>query len=102
MDLLNKTILITGASDGIGEVLAVEFSKLGSNIVLLGRDPLKLDKVYDRLDHSFSSQKHLILQADLSLLSNESAHEILIAITGEFNSLDGIIHNAAILGTMTP
>jgi NAD(P)-dependent dehydrogenase (short-subunit alcohol dehydrogenase family) len=41
------------------------------------------------------------LQADLSLLSNESAHEILIAITGEFNCLDGIIHNAAILGTMT-
>ena len=101
MDLLNKTILITGASDGIGEVLAVEFSKLGSNIVLLGRDPSKLDKVYDRLDHSFSSQKHLILQADLSLLSNKSAHEILIAITGEFNCLDGIIHNAAILFATT-
>ena len=101
MNLLNKTILITGASDGIGEVLSVEFSKLGSNIILLGRDPSKLDKVYDRLDQSFGSQKHLILQADLNLLSNESAHEILIAITEEFNCLDGIIHNAAILGTMT-
>ena len=101
MDLLNKTILITGASDGIGEVLALEFSKLGSNIVLLGKDPSKLNKVYDRLDHSYGSQKHLILQADLNLLSNESAHEILIAITEEFNCLDGIIHNAAILGTMT-
>ena len=101
MDLLNKTILITGASDGIGEVLAVEFSKLGSNIILLGRDSSKLDKVYEQLDHSFGSQKHLILQADLNLLSNESAHEILRAITEEFTCLDGIIHNAAILGTMT-
>ena len=101
MDLLNKTILITGASDGIGEVLAVEFSKRGSNIILLGRDPAKLDKVYDQLDQSFASQKHLILQADLNLLNNESAHEILRAITGEFTCLDGIIHNAAILGTMT-
>ncbi len=101
MDLLNKTILITGASDGIGEVLAVEFSKLGSNIILLGRDSSKLDKVYDQLDHSFGSQKHLILQADLNLLSNESAHEILRVITEEFTCLDGIIHNAAILGTMT-
>jgi short-subunit dehydrogenase len=54
MDLLNKTILITGASDGIGEVLAVEFSKLGSNIILLGRNPAKLDKVYDQLDQSFA------------------------------------------------
>jgi len=101
MDLSNRTILITGATDGIGKVLALEFSKLGSNIILLGRDSSKLDKVYDQLDHSFESQKHLILQADLALLSNESAHEILRAITEEFNSLDGIIHNAAILGAMT-
>ena len=41
------------------------------------------------------------MQADLNLLNNESAHEILRAITGEFTCLDGIIHNAAILGTMT-
>ena len=101
MDLLHKTILITGASDGIREVLAVEFSKLGSNIILLGRDSLKLDEVYDRLDCSFDSQKHLILQADLALLNNESSHEILRAISEEYKSLDGIVHNAAILGTMT-
>lgn len=101
MDLSHRTILITGATDGIGKVLAIEFSKLGSNIILLGRDSSKLDKVYDQLDHSFQSQKHLILQADLGLLNNESAHEILNAIAEEFTSLDGIIHNAAILGTMT-
>ena len=101
MDLSSRTILITGATDGIGAVLAIEFSRLGSNIILLGRDSSKLDKVYDQLDSSFTSQKHLILQADLGLLNNESAHEILNAITEEFTSLDGIIHNAAILGTMT-
>ena len=102
MDLTNKTILITGATDGIGKVLAEEFSKLGSNIILLGKNSSKLDEVYDQLDHSFESQKHLILEVDLSILNNESAHEILRAISHEFNILDGIIHNAAILGTMTP
>ena len=102
MDLTNKTILITGATDGIGKVLAEEFSKLGSNIILLGKNSSKLDAVYDQLDHSFDSQKHLILEADLSLLNNESAHEILRAISNEYHALDGIIHNAAILGTMTP
>ena len=102
MDLSHKTILITGATDGIGKALAIEFSKLGSNIILLGKDSSKLDKVYDQLDHSYQSQKHLILQADLSLLNNESAQEILRVIAEEFISLDGIIHNAAILGTMTP
>ena len=56
MDLTNKTILITGATDGIGKVLAEEFSKLGSNIILLGKNSSKLDEVYDQLDHSFEFQ----------------------------------------------
>ena len=102
MNLSNKNILITGSSDGIGKMLAIEFSKLGSNIILLGRNSDRLDEVYDQLERSHTLQKHLILQADLSLLSNESANEILQAINQEFSSLDGIIHNAAILGNMTP
>ena len=101
MSILNKSILITGSSDGIGKSLAIEFSKFGANIILLGRNSKKLDEVYDLLDHSHASQKHLIIEADLALLSNEAAQEILIAISQEFEVLDGIIHNAAILGTMS-
>ena len=101
MSILNKSILITGYSDGIGKSLAIEFSKLGANIILLGRNSEKLDAVYDLLDHSHVSQKHLILEADLALLSNEAAQEIFIAISQEFEVLDGIIHNAALLGTMS-
>ena len=101
MSILNKSILITGSSDGIGKSLTIEFSKLGANIILLGRNSEKLDAVYDLLDHSHVSQKHLILEADLALLSNEAAQEIFIAISQEFEVLDGIIHNAALLGTMS-
>ena len=101
MTVLNKNILITGSSDGIGKSLAMEFAGLGANIILLGKDSNKLDQVYDQLDQSHPSQKHLILQADLALLTNESAQEILVAINQNFEVLDGIIHNAAILGTMS-
>ena len=101
MSILNKSILITGSSDGIGKSLAIEFSKLGANIILLGRNSEKLDAVYDLLDHSRVSQKLLILEADLALLSNEAAQEIFIAISQEFEVLDGIIQNAAVLGTMS-
>ena len=101
MSILNKSILITGSSDCLGKSLAIEFSQLGANISLLGRNSQKLDAVYDLLDHSHVSQKHLILEADLALLSNEAAQEIFIAISQEFEVLDGIIHNAALLGTMS-
>lgn len=101
MNLSKKTILITGATDGIGNTLAIEFSKLGANIILLGRDSSKLDTVYDQLEHSYKSQKHLILEVDLALLNNESVHEIARVINDEYEALDGIINNAAILGTMT-
>ena len=101
MNLSKKTILITGATDGIGKALAIEFSKLGANIILLGRDSSMLDTVYDQLEHSYESQKHLILEVDLALLNNESVHEIANVINDEYEALDGIINNAAILGTMT-
>ena len=101
MNLSKKTILITGATDGIGKALAIEFSKLGANIILSGRDSSKLDTVYDQLEHSYESQKHLILEVDLALLNNESVHEIARVINDEYEALDGIINNAAILGTMT-
>ena len=101
MNLSKKTILITGATDGIGKALAIEFSKLGANIILLGRDSSMLDTVYDKLEHLYESQKHLILEVDLALLNNESVHEIASVINDEYEALDGIINNAAILGTMT-
>ncbi len=43
MDLNNKKILITGASDGIGKVLAVQLAKLGTQLVLFGRNSEKLE-----------------------------------------------------------
>ena len=101
MNLSKKTILITGATNGIGKALAIEFSKLGANIILLGRNSSKLDTVYDQLEHSYESQKHLILEVNLALLNNESVHEIATVINDEYEALDGIINNAAILGTMT-
>jgi short-subunit dehydrogenase len=42
MDLANKRILITGASDSIGKVLAIQLAKLGTHLVLLGRNTEKL------------------------------------------------------------
>ena len=49
MDFKNKIVLITGASSGIGKQTAIEFAKLGSNIILVARRKDKLEQVENEL-----------------------------------------------------
>ena len=48
--LQDKTIMITGASDGIGKCCALYFAQYGANLILLGRSKAKLEEVYDLVD----------------------------------------------------
>ena len=47
--LINKTLLITGAGDGIGRQAAITYSKLGATVILLGKTVKKLEAVYDEI-----------------------------------------------------
>lgn len=49
MQLQNKTILITGSTDGLGKLLALELAKKGANIVVTGRDSAKTELVLQEL-----------------------------------------------------
>ncbi|MCW9000941.1 MAG: SDR family NAD(P)-dependent oxidoreductase, partial [Kangiellaceae bacterium] len=49
-DLLKeRVILVTGASDGIGKVIAMEYARVGATVILHGRDTAKLEAVYDEI-----------------------------------------------------
>lgn len=96
----NKVILITGANKGIGKTLSLKFSKMGANIVLLGRNEESLDSVYDEIITT-TSTKPLIIKCDLSDIDNKSAKQINDEIMGVYGRLDGVIFNAAKLGKMS-
>ena len=96
----NKVILITGANKGIGKTLSLEFSKMGVNIVLLGRNEESLDSVYDEIITT-TSTKPLIIKCDLSDIDNKSAKQINDEIMGVYGRLDGVVFNAAKLGKMS-
>ena len=63
--LENKTILVTGASSGIGKATAIECAKLGASLVITARNEERLKAVYNELDRSFD-QVHQMVIADLS------------------------------------
>ena len=95
-----KTILITGANRGIGKSLAKNFSNVGANIILLGKNEDSLNEVYDEII-SCTKTKPLIIESDLNLLDLDGAHQIKKAIVNQYGVLDGLIYNAAKLGKMT-
>lgn len=98
-DLHGKRILITGASRGIGAQIAYDFAKLGATILLLGKDQSALEKIYDKIEPITETA---ILPLDLSVAGFEQMRALAQIIGDEFGALDGILHNAGILGELTP
>jgi NADP-dependent 3-hydroxy acid dehydrogenase YdfG len=59
--LEGKTILVTGASSGIGKAAAIECSKIGATVIITGRDTNRLNETFDKLE----GNNHIQLVADL-------------------------------------
>ena len=101
-DLLkDRVLLITGASAGIGRVAALTCAAHGATVILLGRDNDKLNAVYDEVVAA-GYPTPAILTLDLSQASAVSCREVAEVIETTFGRLDGILHNAAVLGEITP
>lgn len=87
--LHGKTILITGASSGIGRQTAIECSKMGASLVITGRNEERLTEVFNCLDISYG-QNHLMLSADLATTDG------LKKIVENIPVIDGLVNNAGI------
>lgn len=98
-DLLrDRIILITGASDGIGKALALEAARVGARVILHGRNSKKLERVYDQIVAIDGAQQPSIAVLDLASANAEGYTSLATSITDEFGRLDGLVHNASILG----
>ena len=89
--LKNKTILVTGASSGIGKAVAVECSKAGAVLIITGRNEQRLGETYNLLE----GQGHKQVIADLR---NPGDLTLLIS---EITPLDGIVHSAGMVNPVT-
>ena len=96
--LKDRIILITGASDGIGKALALHAAKLGAQVILHGRNVAKLEKVYDEIERIDGARRPSIAVMDLASANSESYTSLASNLEAEFGHLDGLVHNASILG----
>jgi NAD(P)-dependent dehydrogenase (short-subunit alcohol dehydrogenase family) len=80
--LEGKTILVTGASSGIGKAIAIESSKMGANVIITGRNEERLKKTY----YLLKGNGHGLIVADLSVKEDiERLHKELPVIDGLVN-----------------
>ncbi|WP_304437908.1 MULTISPECIES: YciK family oxidoreductase [Microbulbifer] len=101
-DLLkDKVILVTGAGDGIGRIAARTFAAHGATVILLGRTTAKLEAVYDEIEQAGGPQP-AIFPMDLNEAQIETFEHFAEAVDQEFGRLDGLLHNAGVLGQRTP
>jgi NAD(P)-dependent dehydrogenase (short-subunit alcohol dehydrogenase family) len=101
-DLLRgRVILVTGAGDGIGRAAALSFARHGATVLLLGRTLSKLEAVYDQIEQAGGAQPAL-LPLNLSSAALSDYTQLAEMIETQIGHLDGILHNAAILGPLTP
>ena len=84
--LSGKTILVTGASSGIGQATAIECSRLGARCVITGRNPERLQQTCDALE----GDGHIQIIADLS------TQDGIDTLADAIPNIDGLVNNAGI------
>ncbi|QIZ75879.1 YciK family oxidoreductase [Ferrimonas lipolytica] len=96
-----KTILVTGAGAGIGRSAAISYAKHGATVILLGRTTKKLETVYDEIVAA-GYPEPAIVPLDMGGATEQNFIDFGETIDEQFGQLDGVLHNASELGTLTP
>jgi NAD(P)-dependent dehydrogenase (short-subunit alcohol dehydrogenase family) len=76
------------------------FAKYGATVILLGRTVSKLEAVYDEIEAN-GGAKPAIIPLNLEGAAEKDYDDVAVSIENEFGKLDGILHNAALLGSLT-
>ena len=100
-ELKDKVILVTGANRGFGLAITMDLSKAGATVIMLGRDLGSLEYAYDAVV-SAGYNEPILYPLDLEGATPENYQELQDNVLDKFEKLDGLIHNAAILGTQMP
>ena len=98
MELISKSIIITGASSGIGAAAALLFAAEGANMVLGARRSAELETLAGQVNQSNS--RAVFLAGDVK--DEDYANALVDLAMKEFGGLDGAFNNAGIVGEMGP
>lgn len=97
----DQVILVTGAADGIGKAVTLALAEQGATVLMLDKKARHLEKLSDQINERGFAEP-VILPVDLMEVTPESATTLAQAVHDEIGKLDGLLHNAADLGSPSP
>jgi len=99
--LEGRTLLVTGASGGLGSELAFAAAGLGATVVLMGRSIKRLEAIYDRIEQAGGPQP-AIYPLDMEGATVKDYDDLVEVLRRELGGLHGLVHCAAALGNPSP
>lgn len=100
-ELAGRVIAITGASGGMGRAVAIACAAHGAQVILIGRNSRKLEAVHAEIEAS-GAPEPIIALLDLEKALAADYDQIAGAVLERYGRLDGLLHNAGILGALAP
>ncbi|MBU8792153.1 SDR family oxidoreductase [Oceanobacillus caeni] len=91
-DLQKKTVIVTGGSKGIGKDIALSFSRLGANVIIIGRNEKDLNQTLSELN--VFQGNHKAVQADVNDITH--VKKIVDNIVRDYGAVDVLVNNAGI------
>jgi NAD(P)-dependent dehydrogenase (short-subunit alcohol dehydrogenase family) len=99
-DFADRVVLVTGATAGIGRAVARELVVSGATVILHGRSEKALEALYQEL--RLLGPEPSVAQLDLERAQGPQYQQLTTEIELRYGRLDGLLHNAAILGDLSP
>ena len=98
--LKGRVILVTGANRGIGRAVSHDLARHGATVILHGRDVNALDAQYEEI--RTLGPEPAVAALDLERATGEDYQNLTAQLESRYGKLDGLLHNASILGDRSP
>jgi NAD(P)-dependent dehydrogenase (short-subunit alcohol dehydrogenase family) len=96
-----RVVMVTGAGGGIGRAVSLALARAGAEVILSGRTVRKLEGVHAEIQQLGGPEASIVpLDFERALAADYEA--VAAAIQKRYGRLDGLLHNAALLGTLMP
>jgi NAD(P)-dependent dehydrogenase (short-subunit alcohol dehydrogenase family) len=100
-ELQGRVIAVTGASSGIGRAVALSCAAHAAQVILIGRSAAKLEAVHAEIAAAGAPEASIAV-LDLEQAVARDYDQVADAVLERYGRLDGLLHNAGLLGTLTP